>query len=209
MGAPRTLGATSGTHGTPIPVVLAAADYIGLIVPAVSFSIKNGIATIVLNVSGLTPASFPVNGYNGPNQAIQGDWSGSGGPANGQQVTLWGFTTATYFNGKRVSVISNNPSANSFSFYFNHADVNSTNDAGNTAPSPFQHYRVIRIECSQSLGTDKVYIGDGNVSTTRYVAALSLTGQLSIEFAGDNTVPETIFMDCDTNGDSVQVSVIY
>jgi hypothetical protein len=200
MGAPRTLGSVSGTAGTPTPAVLAAAGYTGTVITASSFKIVSGIATITLSTT------LPANGYNGPNQAIQGY---PANPAGGQQVTLWGFTTATYFNGKKVSVIYNDPSTNSFSFYFAHADVGSTSDAGKTAPSPFQHYRAIRLECSQTLGADFVYVGDLNVSSTRYVAALSLTGQLSIEIASENIPPEAVFIDCTTNGDSVQTSLIY
>lgn len=199
MGTPRTLGAALVVAGSPVPAVLAAAGYTGVVIAAASFSVKNKIATIVLG------SALPAIGYNGPNNSIQGNF-----PApNGQQVTLWGFATATYFNGKKITVISNDPVAKSFSFYFNHADVASTADTGNTAPSPFQHYRVIRLECSQSLGTDFVYVGDLNVSATRYVAALSLTGQLSFEIASENIPPEDIFIDGTTNGDSVQVSLIY
>jgi hypothetical protein len=206
MGVPRTIGAVAVTAGTPTPV------YTGPVIAAETFSIKNGIAQIVLGSGNL-----PQNGYNGPNGYpaqnsttgasvdIQAKWP----PANGQQVTLWGFTTATYFNGKVVSVISCDPSNGSFRFYFAHADVGSTSDAGNTAACPFQHYRAVRLECSQNLGSDFIYVGDLNVSSTRYVAALSLTGQLSVEIAGDNIPADRIFIDGTTNGDSVQVSLIY
>jgi hypothetical protein len=199
MGVPRTLGVATVVTGTPIPAVLAAAGYTGVVIAAASFSIKNKIATIVLG------SALPATGYNGPNNSIQGNF-----PApNGNQVTLWGFATATYFNGKKISVISNDPVAKSFSFYFNHADVTSTSDTGNTAPSPFQHYRAIRIECSQSLGADFIYVGDLNVSSTRYVAALSLLGQLSVEIASENIPPEAVFIDGTTDGDSCQISLIY
>ena len=200
MGALRTLGAVAGVAGTPTPAVLAAAGYTGTVIAASSFTILNGICTIFLSTA------LPANGYDGPNRAIQGY---PANPAGGQQVTLWGFTTGIYLNGKKVSVIYNDPVANSFSFYFNHANVTNTSDAGKTAPSPFQHYRAVRLECSQSLSTDFVYVGDLNVSSTRYVAALSLTGQLSIEIASENIPPEAIFIDCTITGDSVQVSVIY
>lgn len=200
MGVPRTLGAATVVAGTPVPVLFTAAGYTGTVIAASTFSIKNGIATIVLSTA------LPSNGYNGPNQAIQGY---PANPANGQQVTLWGFTTATYFNGLIVSVIGNDPVAKSFSFYFNHANVGSTSDAGKTAPSPFQRYRAVRLECSQSLGTDLVYVGDFKVSSTRYVAALSLAGQLSIEIASENIPVDRIFIDGSNNGDSVQVSLIY
>ena len=212
MGIPRTLGAVLVTPGSPVPV------YHGTIILAVTFSILKGIATIVLG-----PGNLPTNGYNGPNGYptqnatthskfdIYGGINGSrgGGPAGGQQVTLWGFTTATYFNGKVVSVIDCDPAAGSFRFYFNHADVTSTADAGNTAACPFQHYRAVRLECSLSNGTDYVYVGDLNVSSTRYIAAISLGGQLSIEVASENIPADRIFIDGTSGTDSVQVSLIY
>lgn len=213
MGVPRTIGAVAVTAGTPTPV------YTGTVIAAVSFSILKGIATIVLGAGNLTS-----NGYNGPNGFpeqngttgskfdIYGGINGSrgGGPAGGQQVTLWGFTTATYFNGKVVSVIDCDPVAGSFRFYFNHADVASAADAGKTAASPFQHYRAVRLECGQGNGTDFVYVGDLNVSSTRYVAALSLAGQLSVEIASENIPADRIFIDGTTSTtDTVQVSLIY
>jgi len=238
MGQIRTLGACSAvsTSNQPTPVVLAAAYYTntalatpGVVIAASTFSISKNIATIFLGTT------LPTNGFNGPNgfiptpvavaaSATQEFNSLSGQPfdihggtapgisGQGQQVTLWGFTTATYFNGKRVSVIDNNPALNSFRFYFTHADVSATADAGKTAPSPFQHYRAIRLECSQSLGTDLIYVGDLNVSSTQYMAALSLTGQLSIEIASENIPPEGIFIatnGASTANDAVQVTCIY
>ena len=224
MGVPRTLGATSVTPGQPVPAVLAAAGYaaFGTVISAASFSITNGIATVVLSSASETGSQFPTNGYNGPNGFpsqnvttrskfdIQGKWPA----ANGQQVTLWAFSTATYFNGKTISVLDNIPSANgnagSFRFYFAHENVSSTADAGNTAPSPFQHYRALRLECSQTMGAgDFIYVGDLNVSSTRYVAALSLAGQLSVEIAGENIPTDRVFIDGTTTADSVQVSLIY
>src|SRR4029077_4693780 len=232
MGMVRTLGATTVTTGTPTPVVLAAAYYTsanlatpGVVISAVSFSITKGIATIVMG-------SLPKTGYNGPNGYIPSqtfspatatqsvnqqtgqpfDIYGGTAPGpvgKGQQVTLWGFATATYFNGKRVTVIDNNPATNSWRFYFNHADVASTADTGKTAPSPFQHYRAIRLECGQSNGTDLVYGGDLNVSSTQYMAALSLTGQLAVEIVGENIPPEGLFIDGTSNSDQVQVTLIY
>jgi hypothetical protein len=200
MGVPRTIGAVvaSVAPGNPTPV------YTGTVIAAVSFFIKNNIATI-----NLGKGNMPANGYNGPNSAIQGNW-----PApNGQQVTLWGFGTATYFNGKVVTVVANDVVNGSFSFYFTHANVGSfaspTSDPGNTAACPFQHYRAVRLECSQTNGTDFVYVGDLNVSSTRYVAALSLAGQLSVEVASENIPADRIFIDATTDTDSVQVSLIY
>jgi hypothetical protein len=233
MGAIRTLGLAKAIKNTPTPAVLAAAYYTssnlatpGVVVAAVSFSITNNIATVVLGAGNL-----PTNGYNGPNgyiapptavpaSATQGfnivpvppvNIQGNFPAPNGQKVVLWGFTTATYFNGKVVSVIDNNPVTGAFRFYIKNANVASTNDAGNTAPCPFQHYRAIRLECSQSLGADIIYVGDANVSSTQYMAALSLAGQLSIEIASENIPPEGVFID--TSGtastDQVLVTVIY
>ena len=198
MGVPRTLGAVVANSTYAVPV------YTGPEVDAVSFFITNGVATINLGAGNL-----PAVGYNGPNNPIQGNW-----PApNGQQVTLWGFTTATYFNGKNISVISNDPKTGSFSFYFNHADVGSygspTSDAGKTAPIPVQQYRAVRIEVELDISTDIVYVGDGNVSSTRYVAALSLANQLSVEIAGENIRAERIFIKSSGATDDVQVSLIY
>ena len=219
MGAIRTLGLATAVAGQPTPVVLAAAYYTssnlvtpGVVIQASSYVIKNGVATVVL------ASTLPTNGYNGPNgYPVQNKTTGSKldiqgvyPSPNGQQVTLWGFTNATVFNGKRVSVIANNPKTNSFSFYIDSGDDSNT-DTGNTAPSPFQHYRVIRLECSQSLGSDLIYVGDLNVSSSQYMACLSLTGQLAIEIASENIPPEGIFID--TNGssetDQVMVTVVY
>jgi len=219
MGSIRTLGLATAVTGTPTPAVLAAAYYTssnlatpGVVIAAVSFSIKNNIATIVMG-------SLPTNGYNGPNgyptaNATTGsrfDLQSVSPAANGQKVVLWGFSTATYFNGKVVTVRDCDPSTLSFSFYFKHADVNSTNDTGNTAPAPAQHYRAIRLECGQSLSTDLIYVGDGNVSSTQYMACLSLAGQLAIEIASDNIPPEGIWIDTSgsSSNDRVMVTVIY
>ena len=234
MGQIRCLGSCSAVSTAlwPTPVVLASAYYNsaslatpGVVIASSTFSISKNIATIFLGTT------LPKNGYNGPAgyipvpvataaSATQQFNSLTGAPfniqgnfpaPNGQQVTLWGFTTANYFNGKRISVIDNNPSINSFRFYFTHADVSATGDAGNTAPSPFQHYRALRLECSQSLGTDLIYVGDLNVSSTQYMACLSLAGQLSIEIASENIPSEGVFIatnGASTANDQVQVTVI-
>jgi hypothetical protein len=228
MGVPKTLGAATVVTGTPTPAVLAAADSPFLVIPAASFSIKNGIATIVLNVSGAPGAVFPHTGYNGPNgypttnkttgsafdiyggiNAAHAGAGASGGGAGGQQVTLWGFATATYFNGKKIGVLDCNPALNSFRFYFAHADVNSASDTGSTAPSPFQHYRAVRLEIGAANGgSDLVYVGDLNVSSTRYVTALGASNP-SVEIASENIPPEAIFIDGTSDSDTVQVSLIY
>jgi len=238
MGAIRTLGLATAVKGTPTPAVQAAAYYTssnlatpGVVIAAVGFSISKGICTINLGAGNL-----PTNGYNGPNgyiptptftpaSAAQEFNSQTGqplniqgypkAPANGQKVILWGFTTTVglLLNGKVVTVIANNPAAGTFSFYFAHADDLSAGlaDAGNTAPAPFQHYRAIRLECSQALSTDLIYVGDGNVSSTQYMACLSLAGQLSIELASENIPPEGIWIDTSGSAstDQVMVTLIY
>lgn len=214
MGVLRTLPAVTITAGSRTPV------YSGAKIAAVSFSITNNIARIVLGAGAL-----PTNGYNGPNGyptnngttgskfdiygGINGGTAGNGGPAGGQQVTLWGFATATYFNGVTITVLDCDPSTNSFRFYFTHANVASTADTGNTAAIPSGHYRAVRIECGQGNGTDIVYVGDLNVSSSRYTAALSLTGQLAIEISSDNIPADRIFVDGTSSSDTCQVSLIY
>jgi|SRR5579872_1124608 len=207
MGMPRTLGTVSSVDSQVVPV------YTGKVTAAISFSILNNIATIVLG-----KANSPTNGYNGPNgyPGLSGTPDIHGGtthgdPDGGQQVTLWGFTTATYFNAKTVTVLDCDPVAGSFRFRFTHANVNSTADAGNTAIEPTEHFRAVRIECAQTLSTDLVYVGDLNVSSTQYITALSLTGQLAIEIASDNIPADRIFI-MGSNGsgtDSVVVSAVY
>ena len=201
MGVPRTLGATLAVKGTPTPAVLAAAGYTGTVIAVSAYTIVNGIATLTL-------ASLPSNGFNGPNQAIAGY---PANPAGGQQVTLWGFTNGTVFNGKKVTIVRNDPTAKTIEFYFNSTNDSNTESGAFAAPSPFQHYRAIRLECSQSLGTDLIYVGDLNVSSTQYVAALSLAGQLAIETASENIPPEGIMIDTSGSGsgDTVQVSLVY
>jgi len=218
MGIPRTLPAVTvyQTDG-PTPA------YTGTVIPAVSVALAKGIATIVLNVSGLTPAAFPTNGYNGPNgypvknlaTGAPIDIQGKYPAANGQQVTLWGFTTTLgqTFNGRTVTVLDCNPDSNSFRFYWT-PDTNDhvpEADAGNTAACPFEHYRVVRIEVDQANGTDFVYVGDLNVSSSRYVAALSLAGQIAIEIASENIPADRIWMIATNSSatDSVHISLIF
>lgn len=219
MGTPRTQAAITVNSATGAGVVPALQP--GTAIPAVSFSISGGIATVVLNVADAPGAVFPTNGYNGPNGYPDIESSGApfnigayfgGGASGGQKVALWGFTTATYFNGKVVTVLDNNPTNGSFRFYFNHANVSSTNDAGNTQACPFQHYRTVRIELDSSA-TDTIYVGDSNVSTSRYVTALSTSGQISVEIASENIQADQIWLINSNTGstgtDSVHVSFIY
>jgi hypothetical protein len=183
---------------------------------AVSFSILNGIATIKLGSGAL-----PKTGYNGANGfPTQNGTTGSkfdihGGVAPGisgmgNQVTLWGWTTATYFNGCTVTVLDCDPSTDSFRFYFNHADVGVTADTGNTAAAPSEHYRAVRLECSQTNSTNIVYVGDLNVSATRYMAALTLAGQMALVIEGCNIPADRIFIfGSAASNCGVQVSLLY
>jgi hypothetical protein len=150
MGVPRTLGAVTVVPGKPVPAVLAAAGYSGVVLSIATVSIATGgLATIVLSTASEAGSTFPTNGFNGPNgypthNATTGalnDFQGKWPAANGQQITMWGFTgTATSMNGKTVSVVNNNPSANSgagsFSFYFGTTFLAATSETGLVAPSP-------------------------------------------------------------------------
>jgi hypothetical protein len=177
---------------SPIPASLNLLSPI----QASSFSIQNGIATIVLS------SALPSNGFNGPNFAI-------GTPAGaGEQVILYGFSTATYFNGKKVTVLSNN-GTNSFSFAFTHTNVGSTSDSGYAAPCLFEHYRAVRIEVDQSNESDFVYVGDLNVSSTEYVAALSVSGQLAVEISSENIDACGIWMVSTSSSDKAHCSLVY
>jgi hypothetical protein len=181
---PQTIAAVSATAGTPTPI------YSGTPVAAVSFSILNGVATIVM-------ASLPNIGYN-----------------KSQQVTLWGFTTATYFNGLTVTSVANNPAALSFSFATTHANVTSTADAGNTAPDPAQKFRGVRIEPDKGNAASYIYVGDGNVSVTRYTTQLLWVSgaQNNIWFGGpenaaQNVDASRIFIDTSSTGSKAQVTL--
>jgi hypothetical protein len=170
---PQTIAAVSATAGTPTPI------YSGTPVAAVSFSILNGVATIVL-------ASLPNIGYN-----------------KSQQVTLWGFTTATYFNGLTVTSVANNPAALSFSFATTH-----------TAPDPAQKFRGVRIEPDKGNAASYIYVGDGNVSVTRYTTQLLWVSgaQNNIWFGGpenaaQNVDASRIFIDTSSTGSKAQVTL--
>jgi hypothetical protein len=184
MSAIHTIAAVSATAGTPTPI------YTGPVTAAVSFSISNGLATVVLG-------SLPV-GYG-----------------KGQKVTLWGFTTATYFNGLSVTVTENNPALFSFSFPTTEGNVGSTDDAGNTAPAPVQKFRAVRIEADKGNSTHGIYVGDSNVSSSRYTAQLLYGGvQQSIWIGGEGIVGQNIdasliFLDTDSTGAKAQVSLFY
>lgn len=192
MAGTRVIAPVTLTAGSRTPV------YTGTVLAAISFSITKGIATIVVG-------TLPGNGYNPPAYA-----SPNGGPpAGGQKVTLWGFGTATYFNGLTVDVIANNPAANSFSFNSTHADVNSTADTGSTAPAPVQQYRSVRLEVDQAAAAAKIFVGDLSVSSTQYAECLTLTGQIAVTIASGTIPADRIFVDTDTTGKKVQVSLMY
>ena len=186
MATPQTIAAVAATAGTPTPI------FTGPVTAAVSFSIANGLATIVLDADAL-----PEIGYN-----------------LHQQVTLWGFTTATYFNGTTITITANNPPKVSFSFPTTHDDVASTDDAGNTAPKPFQSFHGVRIGADLGNTTKIIYVGDGNVSDSQYTAALTLAGQTDIWFGGpentgQNIDAHRIFIDTDETGSKAQVTLLY
>jgi hypothetical protein len=195
MAGTRVTTAAALTAGTPTPV------YTGAVIVAASFSISKGIATIVLG------SALPDNGYNPGTYPSAGAQAGS--QAGGQEVTLWGFTTATYFNGLTISVIKSNSAAKSFSFNTTHADVNSTADTGNTAAAPSEHYRSVRLEVDQGAGAALIYVGDLNVSSARYTAALSKTGQIAITISSGDIPADRIMCDTDTSTTKVQVSLQY
>ena len=192
MAGIRVIGAVTATAGTPTPI------YTGTVTPAVSFAITGGIATIVLNA-----ATFPATGYSGGSQNPV-NWPGAGG----QQVILWGFSTATYFNGKIVTVIDNNPSLVSFRFYFANADVVSTADAGNTAPAPISNYRGVHLELVPLSGTSQVYVGDANVSSTNYYRALGNGGNTFIDIQQHMIPAERIFIDATVTGTGVMATLM-
>lgn len=162
--------------------------YTGAVTAAISFVISGGLATITL---GSLPAGYSV----------------------GHQVTLWGFTTATYFNALTITVTQNNPKLFTFSFPTTHANVGSTNDAGSTAPSPVQKFRAVRIEADKGNTTHAIYVGDLNVSASRYTAELKYAGvQQAIwiggeDIAGQNIDASRIFIDTDSTGAKAQVTL--
>lgn len=186
MSIPQTIPAVAATAGTPTPV------YTGAITAASTFIISKGVATITLNA-----ASVPV-GYH-----------------LGKQVTLWGFTTATYFNGEAVTVTSVNPALVQFTFNTTHSDVTLTSDAGNTAPAPIQKFRAVRVEADKGNTTHAIYVGDGSTSASRYTAELKYAGnQQFIWFGGDNVEganidASRIFIDTDSTGAKAQITLFY
>lgn len=145
---------------------------------ATSFSILSGIATIVVDNTYLP----------------------------GNQVGLFGFTTATYFNGVPVTVLD--ATAHSFRFYFNHVDVNSTGDTGKVFIQP-STYRAVRIELQADASTHHIYVGDGTVTSDNYVADLTLAAQKSVEIDGNAINAGRIHIDTDSTGTEAQISLVY
>ena len=172
----RTLGANPGAVGTAGSKVPCWSGPAANLLTATSFSILSGIATIVV-----------ANTFQA-----------------GQQVTLFGFTTATYFNGLTVQVLG--ASAAAFTFTTTHANVTSTSDAGSVFPNPVERFRAVRIEIDQSAGAGKLYVGDLNVSSTQYSACLSLTGQIAFVDSGEAIDASRIFIDTGTSGTKFQTS---
>ena len=128
-----------------------------------------------------------------------------------QQVNFFGFTTGTYFNGVVAQVIYATPLL--FAIAFNHANVGSaaapTADAGSIFPTPRDQFQAVRIEVDKGAAAGKIFVGDLNVSATQYAAALSLTTQIAYVQSGNKVDAHRIFVDTDTNGTKVQVSVTY
>lgn len=190
----HTVGSVTLTAGTPTPIYTGAANNV---LTAASFSIVagggvsyNGNAALIAKI--VLSSTLPTTGYE-----------------PGKQVSLYGFTTATYFNGLKVTVVSNNVIENSFTFSTTHAAVGSTSDAGSVFAQPVERFRVARVECAQTNSTNLVYVGDQFVSSTRYAAALLLTGQISYVDSGDNIDASTIWLDTNTTGSKVEVTLVY
>ncbi len=183
MGLLRPVGSVAATAGTPTPVYIGPSANL---LTATSFSILKGIATIVV-----------ANKYD------SNPWT----PYSvGSLVGLYGYTTATYFNGVPVRVLD--ATAAKFRFYFNHADVANTSDAGFCFIMP-PSYRTVRLEIQANAGAGIIYVGDGMVSATNYITALSLTGRPWFELDGDAIPAGRVHIDTDTSTTAVQTSVTY
>ena len=202
MGVPKTLGAATVVVGKPTPAIFAAAGTPFTVYTISSVAYANGILTVTLSVP------LPAGNFMPNNQVIAGGVAPGPNEAGAQQVILWGLSTYLDLNGQMVTVRSN-PSPTSFSIYYSNPNAYSGSDTGKCAPAPFQHYRAIRIEAGQGNGADFVYVGDNHVSSTQYVAALSLAGQLAIEISSDNIPAERICINGTSNSDTCQVSYIY
>lgn len=204
-----TQGAVTAQSSYIVPVVMAAAGYKGTNFAVTAYSFANGIGT--LTISG----TFPQNGFQPGSNNLQGSPTRQGG----QQVVLWGFADSVHseaLNGKTVTVIANNPALGIFSFYFAGQDgYSGSESAALAAPRSLNPglngVRAVRIECGQGLSTDILYVGDLNLSSTQYLAALSLAGQLVVEIAGENIPADQIFIlsSASNAGDTAQCTLLY
>jgi len=187
MSQPRTLYPVAATAGSRTPV------YTGKVWYAVAYEIVRGLCTIFLAPPTISAEfeAFPDNGMN-----------------KSQQVTLWGYTFATFLNGVTATIWQNNPAQLSISFPVTEADAPLTGDSGYVAIAPTATYRTVRIQADKGNTTHSIYVGDLNVSASRYTAVLTLTGQVAVEFAGDNIPAERIFIDTDSTGAEVQVTLL-
>ena len=134
------------------------------------------------------------------------------GPDNTpQQVNFFGFTTGVYFNGIVAQILWAIPTQ--FAIAFNHVNVGSAAapqaDAGSIFPTPRDQFQAVRIEVDKGAGAGTIYVGDLNVSANQYAAHLSLNGQIAYVQSGNKVDAHRIFLDTDTNGTKVQVSVTY
>jgi hypothetical protein len=204
LGVPRTLPAV--TVGTSLVPAVS-----GPIIVATGYSVLNNIVTVYLGAGNLPPV-----GYNGPDGFRNFEANGGrqdlygNNRGQGQQVALWGWTTATFLNGLVITVLDHDLLNGSFRFYYTTANAAYTADAGNTAADTSvwnggasasqpgiaggEHFRVVRIELDASAGGNIVYVGDQNVSSSRYFEALSLTGQVAIEVASQNIPGSRIWL---------------
>jgi hypothetical protein len=187
MSVVRTLpSVTVATAGNRVPVYTGPA---ALLLTNTSYYILNGIA--VFNVANtFTP--------NGVDNTVQ-------------QINLYGFTTGTYFNGVPANVIWATPTQ--FAIYFNNANVGSAAapqaDAGKIFPTPRDMFQSVRIEIDKGAASATLFVGDVNVSATRYAAHLSLTGQIAYVQSGNKVDAHRIYLDTDTNSTVAQISATY
>lgn len=72
-------------------------------------------------------------------------------------------------------------------------------------PSPQKLYSVVAVEADKD-NTGLIFVGDLNVSSTRYAAKLS-PGQRH-EFSGQVIDPSRIFVDSDVSGSKAQWSTV-
>lgn len=125
----------------------------------------------------------------------------------GQQIGFFGVGTNTFLNGAIVTV-TRVVSATSFEAIYGHANVALAGDTGTAFAQLSQRYRVVRFEIDQSAAGAKIFIGDFNVSSTQYVACISLSGQLAYEFSGEAIDPSRIFLDTSASGTKAQLSTV-